>query len=200
MLRQRRGPSVPTGRWLFRHQRAHASAADPAIPALVRFMAAHMRAPTQAVRACRVLLGLAMNADNRAAVGEAGGIPVLVAALKHHSADASVVQIPKVAIVAAGAIAPVMAALVSHASDPDVVAAACCVLCTLGMIPETGTAVAAAGALHALVKAKALHPGNLQVVAAVEQAVSNMTTSAEGCSGAIVIEIGDTSIAVITKV
>lgn len=177
-------------------------------------MAAHMRAPTQAVRACRVLLGLAMNADNRAAVGEAGGIPVLVAALKHHSADASVVQIAcatlnqlgrhcranKVAIVAAGAIAPVMAALVSHASDPDVVAAACWVLCTLGMIPETGTAVAAAGALHALVTAKALHPGNLQVVAAVEQAVSNMTTSAEGCGGAIVIEIGDTSIAVIKKV
>jgi len=126
---------------------------------------------------CTELVILAAdNDDNKTAIAAAGGIPVVLAAMKAHTGHADVQRRGcgalgslavnadnKTAIAAAGGIPVVLAAMKAHTGHADVQCQGCRALGNLAANADNQTAIAAAGGIPVVLAAMKAHKGHVDV-------------------------------------
>jgi len=145
------------------------------VRAIVKGMQAYNDAEVQ-WKGCRALYNLAVNDDKQKAIAVAGGIPVVLAAMKAHEGHKDVQEQGcgalvnlafnadnKMAIAAAGGIPVVLAAMKAHKGHVDVQYHGCWALANLAANADNKIAIAAAGGIPVVLAAMMAHKGHVQV-------------------------------------
>ena len=141
---------------------------------------------------CAALTNLSVIADNRTAIAAAGGIPVVLAAMKAYSGDVSVqdygcgalatlaVNVDNnTAIAAAGGISVVLAAMKEHIGHADVQTYGCWALANLAANTNNKTAVAASGGVSVVLASMKAHMGHKDLQAHGCKALVNLASNAD---------------------